>query len=153
MKHLFVLLVALMSAVTVNAKTVRGYVSDKEGNPVVGMKMVVVNADNPSKKSVAVTDEEGYFSMPVPEDLDTSDLVEVIAGNGARVVRYRETSTGIRIVIEPSQKREKALEQICKDSLQFCKEALRLYTGRLKCKCLTICVLRCLEWNLTRVRA
>ena len=42
---------------------------------------------------------------------------------------------------------------LCKDSLQFCKEALRLYTGRLKCKCLTICVLRCLEWNLTRVRA
>lgn len=112
MKRIFVLLmVALMSAVTVNAKTVRGYVSDKEGNPVVGMKMVVVNADNPSKKSVAVTDEEGYFSMPVPEDLDTSDLVEVIAGNGARVVRYRETSTGIRIVIEPSQKRERALEQ------------------------------------------
>lgn len=33
MKHLFVFLVALMSAVTVNAKTVRGYVSDKEGNP------------------------------------------------------------------------------------------------------------------------
>ena len=112
MKRIFVLLmVALMSAVTVNAKTVRGYVSDKEGNPVVGMKMVVVNADNPSKKSVAVTDEEGYFSMPVPEDLDTSDLVEVLAGNGARVVRYRETSTGIRIVIEPSQKRERALEQ------------------------------------------
>ena len=112
MKRIFVLLfVALMSAVTVNAKTVRGYVSDMEGNPVVGMKMVVVNADNPSKKSVAVTDEEGYFSMPVPEDLDTSDLVEVIAGNGARVVRYRETSTGIRIVIEPSQKRERALEQ------------------------------------------
>lgn len=111
MKHLFVFLVALMSAVTVNAKTVRGYVSDKEGNPVVGMKMVVVNTDNPSKKSVAVTDDEGYFSMPVPENLDTSDLVDVFAGNGARVVRYRETSTGIRIVIEPSQKRERALEQ------------------------------------------
>lgn len=112
MKRIFVLLmVALMSAVTVNAKTVRGYVSDKEGNPVVGMKIVVVNADSPSRKSVAVTDEEGYFSMLVPENLDTSDLVEVIASNGARVVRYRETSTGIRIVIEPSQKRERALEQ------------------------------------------
>lgn len=50
-------------------------------------------------------------SLPVPEDLDTSDLVEVIASNGARVVRYRETSTGIQIVIEPSQKKERALEQ------------------------------------------
>ena len=111
MKHIFVFLVVLMSAVMVNAKTVRGYVSDKEGNPVVGMKMVVVNAEKPSKKSVAVTDEEGYFSMPVPDDLNTSDLVDVFASNGARVVRYRETSTGIRIVIEPSQKRERALEQ------------------------------------------
>ena len=58
-----------------------------------------------------VTDDEGYFSMPVPENLDTSDLVDVFASNGARVVRYRETSTGIRIVIEPSQKRERAMEQ------------------------------------------
>ena len=64
------MLVALMSAVMVNAKTVRGYVSDNDGNPVVGMKMVVLNADNPSKKSVAVE---------------------------------------IRIVIEPSRKRERAL--------------------------------------------
>ena len=64
-RKIVLLIVALMSAVIVNAKTVRGYVSDKDGNPVVGMKMVVVNADNPSKKSIAVTDDEGYFSMPV----------------------------------------------------------------------------------------
>ena len=60
MKHLFVFLVALMSAVTMNAKTVRGYVSDKEGNPVVGMKMVVVNADNPSKKSIGTEVMSGH---------------------------------------------------------------------------------------------
>ena len=112
MKHKIVLLiVALMSAVIVNAETVRGYVSDKDGNPVVGIKMVVVNAENPSKKSIAVTDDEGYFSMMVPEYLNTSDLVEVIAGTGARVVRYRETSTGILIVVETSKKRERALAQ------------------------------------------
>ena len=112
MKRIFVLLfVALMSALMLNAKTVRGYVSDKDGNPVVGMKMVVVNADNPSKKSIAVTDDEGYFSITVPENLDTSDLVDVFASNGARVVRYRETSTGILIVVETSKKRERALAQ------------------------------------------
>ena len=110
-RKFYLLMVALMSAVMVNAKTVRGYVSDKEGNPVVGVKMVVVNADNPSKKSIAVTDDEGYFSMPVPEELDTSDLVDVFASNGARIVRYRETSTGIRIVVETSQKGERALAQ------------------------------------------
>ena len=42
MKRIFVLLmVAMMSAAMVNAKTIRGYVSDKDGKPVVGMKMVV----------------------------------------------------------------------------------------------------------------
>lgn len=112
MKRIFVLLfVALMSALMLNAKTVRGYVSDKDGNPVVGIKMVVVNADNPSKKSIAVTDDAGYFSMTVPENLDTSDLVDVFASNGARVVRYREASTGILIVVETSKKRERALAQ------------------------------------------
>ena len=110
-RKIVLLIVALMSAVIVNAKTVRGYVSDKDGNPVVGMKMVVVNADNPSKKCIAETYEEGYFSMPVPENLDTSDLVDVFASNGARVVRYRETSTGILIVVETSRKRERALAQ------------------------------------------
>ena len=110
-RKIVLLIVALMSAVIVNAKTVRGYVSDKDGNPVVGMKMVVVNADNPSKKSIAVTDDEGHFSMTVPESLDTSDLVDVFASNGARVVRYRETSTGILIVVETSRKRERALAQ------------------------------------------
>ncbi len=70
MKRNFVLLmVALMSAVMVNAKTVRGYVSDKEGNPVVGMKMVVVNADNPSKKSVAVTDEQRSPGRQIPGNI------------------------------------------------------------------------------------
>ena len=110
-RKIVLLIVALMSAVIVNAKTVRGYVSDKDGNPVVGTKMVVVNADNPSQKSIAVTDDEGYFSMTVPENLDTSDLVDVFASNGARVVRYRETSTGILIVVETSKKRERALAQ------------------------------------------
>lgn len=112
MKRVFVLLmVALMSAVVVNAKTVRGYVSDNDGNPVVEMRMVIVNVDSPSRKSVAVTDEDGFFSVQVPDNLDTSDLVDIFTCNSARVIRYRDTSTGIRIVIEPSQKRERALEQ------------------------------------------
>lgn len=112
MKRIFVLLmVALMSAVTVNAKTVRGYVSDKEGNPVAGMKIVVVNADSPSRKSVAVTDENGFFSVQVSDNLDTSELVDIFASRGARIIRYRETSTGVRIVIEPSRKSEQMLAQ------------------------------------------
>ena len=112
MKRVFVLMmVALMSAVVVNAKTVRGYVSDKDGNPVVGMKMVIVNVDSPSRKNVAVTDEEGFFSVQVPDNLNTSDLVDVFASNGSRIIRYRETSTGLRIVMEPARKTERVLAQ------------------------------------------
>ncbi len=81
-------IVALMSISMVNAKTLRGYVSDKDGNPVAGMKMVAVNADNPSKKSIAVTDEDGYFSMRVPDEIATSDLVEVAASDGASIIGY-----------------------------------------------------------------
>ena len=112
MKHIITLLmVVLISTVMTNAKTVRGYVSDKDGKPVAGMKMVVVNTENPQKKSIAVTDEKGYFSMLVPDDLDTSDLVNVFAGNGTKVVQYRETSTGIRLVVDPSRKMESAFAQ------------------------------------------
>ena len=112
MKRVFVLMmVALMSAVMVNAKTIRGYVSDKDGNPVVGMKMVIVNVDSPSRKSVAVTDEEGFFSVQVPDNLDSSDLVDMFASNGSRIIRYRQTSTGLRIVMEPARKTERVLAQ------------------------------------------
>ena len=112
MKRVFVLMmVALMSAVVVNAKTVRGYVSDKDGNPVVGMKMVIVNVDSPSRKNVAVTDEEGFFSVQVPDNLNTSDLVDVFASNGSRIIRYRQTSTWLRIVMEPARKTERVLAQ------------------------------------------
>ena len=99
MKRIIVFFAALMSAVMLNAKTVRGYVSDEKGNPIVGMKMVVVNAENPTKMNVTMTDDEGYFSMIVPEDLDTSDLVNLFANNGKKVVQYKETDTGIRIVV------------------------------------------------------
>ena len=112
MKHFFTLLMlVLISTVMANAKTVRGYVSDKDGKPVVGMKMVVVNADNPQKKSIAVTDEKGFFSMRVPDNLDTSDLVDVFSGNGTKVVRYSETSTGIRLVVDSVPKKNYELAQ------------------------------------------
>ena len=74
MKRVFVLMmVALMSAVMVNAKTIRGYVSDKDGNPVVGMKMVIVNVDSPSRKSVALTDEEMKLAVDAVHGEESRD--------------------------------------------------------------------------------
>ena len=109
MKRIIILfVVTLLSVLSVSAKTVRGYISDQDGNPVVGLKMVVLNVDNPSGKSIAVTDEDGFFSVQVPDNMDTSDLVEVFSKRGARIIRYRETSTGIRIVIEPARNTESA---------------------------------------------
>ena len=49
--------------------------------------------------------------MRVPDDMDTSDLVHVFAGNGAKVLRYRETTTGLRIVVDVPAKGESVLAQ------------------------------------------
>ena len=47
MKRVFVLMmVALMSAVVVNAKTVRGYVSDNDGNRARIFTLPVFNVDD-----------------------------------------------------------------------------------------------------------
>ena len=112
MKRIFVLLlVALMSASMVNAKTVRGFVSDKDGKPVAGVKMVVENAERPDMKRVTVTDKEGFFFVTVPDDMDTSNLVHLFAANGAKVLQYRETVTGVRIVVDVVKKEESVLAQ------------------------------------------
>lgn len=107
MKRVFALLViALMSTMMLNAKNVRGYVSDQDGNPVVGLKMVVQNTDYPSHERVVTqTDVEGYFSVSVPDDLDVENLLQLFSRDGADVVKYWVTATGqLRIVIEKEKK-------------------------------------------------
>ncbi len=86
-----------------NAKTVRGYVSDVKGNPVVGVRMLVRNVDCPGCGSVAMTDKEGHFIIDVPDEIDTDDLVKVFAQRGAQVMDYKNTASGLRIVIANRQ--------------------------------------------------
>ena len=105
MKRIIVLVVAaLMSTMMLNAKTVRGYVSDVEGNPVVGVKMVVKCADMPQYNMMAKTDEAGHFQIKVADDIDTNDLVQLFAQQGVKVVRYSNTPSGLRIVVEADRK-------------------------------------------------
>ena len=106
MKRVFVLMtVALMGLMAMgtnaDAKVVRGYVTDRDGNPVQGVKMVIVNEDYPGRRCMASTDAEGYFSVQVPNNMDTSEILEVFSQNGTRVVRYKETNGTVRITIEP----------------------------------------------------
>lgn len=108
MKRIIVLLVvALMSSVMLNAKNVRGYVSDKDGNPVAGMKMVMRNADQAGHSPVVtVTDADGHFSVNVPNDMDVIDLREVFARKDMTVVKYWVTPTGqLRIVVDSAGKK------------------------------------------------
>ena len=105
MKRLFVLLVvALLSTVVMSAKTVRGYVSDQNGDPVVGVRMIVANQDAPEHALVvAETDEAGYFEIGVPDDLDVEDLPSVFAKRGAKVIKYWVSLSGmIEIVADPA---------------------------------------------------
>ena len=120
MKRVFVLLtVALLGLMAIStnadAKVVRGFVTDQDGNPVEGVRMVVVNEEQPGKRCFASTDADGYFSVQVPDNMDTSEILNVFSQNGNRVVRYRETNGTVRITIEPKTvlagKSEKLLAQ------------------------------------------
>lgn len=106
MKRLFVLLVvALMSTMVMNAKSVRGYVSDVNGNPVSGVKMMVANAETPAYGLVMTeTDEEGFFQISVPDDIDVENLLEVFTRRGAKLVQYWVMPSGaLSIMIDPAQ--------------------------------------------------
>ena len=114
MKRVFVLLtVALLGLMAIStnadAKVVRGFVTDQDGNPVEGVRMVVVNEEQPGKRCFASTDADG------PDNMDTSEILNVFSQNGTRVVRYRETNGTVRITIEPKTvlagKSEKLLAQ------------------------------------------
>ena len=120
MKRVFVLLtVALLGLMAIStnadAKVVRGFVTDQDGNPVEGVRMVVVNEEQPGQRCFASTDADGYFSVQVPDNMDTSEILNVFSQNGTRVVRYRETNGTVRITIEPKTvlagKSEKLLTQ------------------------------------------
>ena len=97
---------ALAAYKTAGIENVRGYVSDQDGNPVVGLKMVVQNTDYPSHERVVTqTDVEGYFSVSVPDDLDVENLLQLFSRKGTDVVKYWVTPTGqLHIVIETEKK-------------------------------------------------
>ena len=105
----------LSMAINADAKVVRGYVTDWDGNPIEGVKMVVINEENPGRKCIAMTDAEGYFTVRVPDNMDTSEILNVFSQNGTRVIRYKETNGTVRIVIErkpvSARKTEKFLAQ------------------------------------------
>ena len=101
MKRVFVLLTVAFMGINAEAKVVRGYVTDRNGKPVQGVKMMVVNEDLQGRKYIASTDADGFFSMQVPDNMDTSEILDVFSQNGTRVVRYRETNGTVRITIEP----------------------------------------------------
>ncbi len=113
MKRIVVILVTLMiSVVAANAKVVRGYVSDQNGKPVVGMKMVAMNADKNKTEDVVVTDKEGYFAFQVPDNVDTDDLREIFAKKGTKIISIRTTATGsLDIIIEQNRNDETFLAQ------------------------------------------
>ena len=105
MKRIIVLLVvALMSSVMLNAKNVRGFVSDKDGKPVAGVKMVMPRAGQ-SGPVMTVTDADGYFSVKLPDNVDALNPHKVFARKDMRVEKYWVTPTGqIRIVVDTDRK-------------------------------------------------
>lgn len=93
-----------MSTMVMSAKTVRGYVSDQNGDPVVGVRMIVANQDAPKQALViSETDQTGFFEIAVPDDLNVEDIPNVFAQRGAKVIKYWVSMSGmIEIVIDPA---------------------------------------------------
>ena len=101
MKRVFAIIaIALVSILSVNAKTVRGYVSDKEGKPVVGMTLVAYNLETPSKSTTTVTRSDGYFEVQVPDDRDVSQIQKIFSNSCTSVVDYRNTTKGLLITVD-----------------------------------------------------
>lgn len=106
MKRVFVIIaIALMSIASINAKTVRGYVSDKEGKPVVGMTLVAYCVDAPSKSSMTVTGKDGYFELRVPDDLDIRQIQKFFSNHFDSLVDYRVTWKGLFITVDRKKTR------------------------------------------------
>ena len=61
-----------------DAKVVRGYVTDREGKPVQGVKMVVMNEEQPGRRCFTSTDADGFFSVQVPDNMETYSFVRAI---------------------------------------------------------------------------
>jgi hypothetical protein len=101
MKRAFAIIaIALLSIISVNAKTIRGYVSDKEGKPVVGMTLVAYNTDAPAKSCTTVTGKDGYFELQVPDDLDISQIQKIFSNSCTSLVDYRSTWKGLFITVD-----------------------------------------------------
>ena len=62
MKKLLILALALLSAVALQARTVKGYVYDKDRIPLIGV-VVMCGPDNGT-----MTGADGSFSIPVPDN-------------------------------------------------------------------------------------
>lgn len=100
-----ILAIALMSIVSVNAKTIRGYVSNKEGKPVVGMTIVAYYIDSPSKSITTVTGKDGYFEMQVPDDLDVTQIQKIFSNRYNSLIDYRSTWKGLYIKVDQKKTR------------------------------------------------
>ncbi|MBR1538591.1 MAG: hypothetical protein IJ636_03700 [Bacteroidales bacterium] len=106
MKRVFVLIaIALMSIVSVNAKTVRGYVSDKEGKPVAGLTLVAYYVDDPSRSIKTVTGNDGYFEMQVPDDLDVAQIRQILSNRYTYLIDYRYSRKGLLITVDQKKTR------------------------------------------------
>ena len=103
-KLFFLIVAALLCSFWASAKTVRGFVYDVDGNPVSNVKMVIVNLEKPGTTTTILTNEEGFFCVQVPDNIDTDDPMVLFARGSYKVLRYHQTSTGVRVVVDRMSK-------------------------------------------------
>ena len=67
-KIIAIIAIAIATIATANAKVVKGHVNDRDGYPVEGIRIAVVDEDNNGKRTIIRTDENGchhYYSKNI----------------------------------------------------------------------------------------
>ena len=105
-KIIAIIAIAIATIATANAKVVKGHVNDRDGYPVEGIRIAVVDEDNNGKRTIIRTDENGYFELRVPDTFDVKDLFST----GVITVRdFKNTRKGLEITIDVAVQLEKAI--------------------------------------------
>ena len=108
-KIIAIIAIAIATIATANAKVVKGHVNDRDGYPVEGIRIAVVDEDNNGKRTIIRTDENGYFELRVPDTLDVSVVKDLFSTGVITVRDFKNTRKGLEITIDVAVQLEKAI--------------------------------------------
>lgn len=105
MKHLFIIVLILISSISIMASSIKGRIIDKHGEFIAGATCVCVSLPDSICNSFALSDESGCYVLETP-DTDWDIVISSLGYNTRRIsksdyLKYQETELPVNIVLEP----------------------------------------------------